>query len=1131
MTRTATIYVALLVAASVALADDFVIIRADVPATTALEFSPLIASTDAEGLRQAMETAQLPQGALYAEDIASGQSLSAQLNLIGDRAQFAALLPNQPAGRREIRVWLQNAPHEPSVPDEQVSLAREGDAVVVGGPTYEVRHDPARNIGILSQITFPETGNVFTPSIGDRLYSKEAGGFYLRNDPRAELEVAADGPLMVEVRVSARYVSGAGAVPETEPQAVYALRYWAGLPVVAIEAQVTQERPAAWNELHFLEIQFKDDSFTHFAQDDPSVGIPFTDDKQGHRSPRWGALVEGPNVLGMTGNTLIYDGLNDYGRYLHGPWEAWTTDRIDHTRWLLISSEDEALQALDAVASGTVGAGNAVVLTEGLLVAFDELATTAQDWMLRSDQRGLLAGALNWRVTLLRAALEQGRPVNEVLTAARQLQELAADDPSRAATWLPPTAEGRLLLADDGKLGVGLLQTGTGIQLASLYDMVAGREMLAAGSELFRISLTDGDGNPASLASSDGWSGMRASASGNTAGAAIEASFERPLQDGLSNMIARLTCAISGGESRWSLSVENDTRWSIDAVTLPELHAVRIGNSQSDDSLYVPQGYGREYPDGMGARYVGYYPSGTCALPMLLVSDETSGLYLCTHDADASARMINSDNATSLGIPLDIEEPAPNASVAGNDFATAGDVVIARVDGGWYPATQKYRAWLQESAPWWPEGDPDYGRPDRPEWLNDIAAWVLTSGGPENVVEPTRRFREYMGLPCAIHWYSWHQIPFDNDYPHYFPTKEGFREGVAELQEAGVRVTPYINGRLWDTDTESFQQTAFQYATRDRDGEPYIEVYGSGERLAAMCIATEFWRETLHEIVMRLMTEFNVDGVYMDQIGAARPRLCFDPSHGHPLSGGGWWTDGYWTLLERIQEDIAEVSPDKMLTTESNAEAYARWFDTYLMCNSLGDGLVPLFPAVYGSKVLGFGRYMSAEDWDAPESLAQKQGQLFIWGTQLWWSQPGVIDHAFAGPWLRDLVRLRYSVREFFNEGRMLPPPALEGNDRLVRADWHRRDLSATMPAVIATTWGVADGRILIPMVNVSQERQTVTLGFDPRSLGLEAGAAFTAERIGPRGASALGTWTGYTRHEIALDGVEPAALLLTPLR
>ncbi|MFO8082676.1 MAG: DUF6259 domain-containing protein [Armatimonadota bacterium] len=1123
MTRPAIICLLLALGAVCALADDFVVIRAQAPEAAALEKLPLVLSTDAEGLRESMGLDQVPSGDVHAEEQPSGRQVIAQLDIIDGQAQFALLLPAEPAGEREIRVWLQNAPGPTAGMSADFSAQQDGDTIVVSGPAYQVRHDPAVNAGILSQITFNDTGKVFEPTINDRLYNAGMGGFNLSNDPDAEVELVANGPYMREVRVRARYMTAGGEAPESGPRATYTFRYFEGLPVIQAEARVTQGQSFAWEQLHFLELHFKDDSFTHFAQDDPGDLQPFVDDSSSHRSQQWGALVDDLNVLGMTGNTLIYDGIDDYGRYLHGPWVPWDTSSIDLQRWLFVSAQDDALETMDTVASATVGAANPVVLTEGLVAAFDELSATVREWMIRTDQRGLLAGALNWRISLLRGTLEQGRPVNEVLAAARELQALAADDPADAAQWLPPTAEGRLLLADDGRLGVGLLQSDTGIQLVSLYDMIAGREMLAETSELFRITLTDAEGSPASLASSDGWSSWRAESSMDMRSGHIEATFEGPTADGLSAMTATLTCDIARGESRWWLGVANDTQWSIDEVTLPDLRAVRIGDAQSDDTLYVPHGYGRAFDGGAGGRFLGYYPSGSCALPMLLVSDETSGLYLCAHDPNASARMINSDRATSDGTPLNIMEPAPDASVAGNDFETAGEIVIARVDGGWYPATQRYRAWLQQNAPWWPQGDRDYGRPDRPAWLNDVGAWVLGGGPPESVLEITKQFHEFMDLPTPIHYYNWHEIPFDNDYPHYFPTKEGFREAVAELQAAGVRVVPYINGRLWDTDTESFQEVAYEHVTRDRDGEPYIEVYGSGEELAPMCISQQYWHDTLHEIVMRLMTEVNVDGVYMDQVAAARPRLCFDPDHGHPLAGGGWWTEGYWRLLERIQADIADVSAEKMLTTESNAEPYARWFDTYLMCNSLGDGLTPLFPAVYGSKILGFGRYMSNEDWDAPEALAQKQGQLLIWGTQLWWSSPHVIKHEFAGPWLRDLVHLRWRVREFFNEGRMLAPPVLDDNDTMVHADWHRRGLSATTPAIIASRWGLPDGRVLIPMVNVSEEPQTVTLNFD-------AGDGYAVQRVGPDGAEDLGNWTGQVRHEIAFDGVEAAAMLLTPV-
>jgi len=49
--------------------------------------------------------------------------------------------------------------------------------------------------------------------------------------------------------------------------------------------------------------------------------------------------------------------------------------------------------------------------------------------------------------------------------------------------------------------------------------------------------------------------------------------------------------------------------------------------------------------------------------------------------------------------------------------------------------------------------------------------------------------------------------------------KEGFAEGVRELEEAGVFVMPYINGRLWDTRDKGTERT--------RPGGPKVKSVGS----------------------------------------------------------------------------------------------------------------------------------------------------------------------------------------------------------------------------------------------------------------------------------------------------------------
>jgi hypothetical protein len=96
--------------------------------------------------------------------------------------------------------------------------------------------------------------------------------------------------------------------------------------------------------------------------------------------------------------------------------------------------------------------------------------------------------------------------------------------------------------------------------------------------------------------------------------------------------------------------------------------------------------------------------------------------------------------------------------------------------------------------------------------MRRLNAWVQGGGAPSECVAAIRQFQSFLGEgtePVGFHWYSWHQIPFDNDYPHYFPAKPNFAEGVAELRRSKVQVMPYINGRLWDTHDRGAQDGDF----------------------------------------------------------------------------------------------------------------------------------------------------------------------------------------------------------------------------------------------------------------------------------------------------------------------------------
>lgn len=300
-----------------------------------------------------------------------------------------------------------------------------------------------------------------------------------------------------------------------------------------------------------------------------------------------------------------------------------------------------------------------------------------------------------------------------------------------------------------------------------------------------------------------------------------------------------------------------------------------------------------------------------------------------------------------------------------------------------------------------------------------------------------------------------------------------------------------------------------------------------GRDLVPMCVHTRFWQDKVQEIVMRLVSEEGVDGVYIDQIGAAGAVLCYDKSHGHPLAGGHWWVDGYWQMLGPLQRKIAQVSPDKMLTTESNAEPYAKYLDAYLMCNSNSDYEVPLFPAVYGGKILMFGTYASENDWNDLTLMALRQGKLFAFGTQLWWSNPNIVQNEQATQWLRDLAHLRHRVNEFFVHGQMAAPPVFAAQIGVLETDWGGNKIHT--PDLWATTWRVADGRLMMPLVNLPKEERTVALQFDSAAYGLKANARVKIERMTASGVTETVAEQGKFALPVNLGPAEATALLITP--
>ena len=969
------------------------------------------------------------------------------------------------------------------------------------GAGFEITHAAQGNGGLPNLFRLLQAGKQFTTfDWNDRVHDEQQGGFLLRHDKQAIPQVVSAGPLCQVVRTTAAYVRPDGTAPESHPRATYDWYYFPDLPVLFVTASIYQDAPHAWREVHFLELNYPGTDFTHWMTGEPEQRGDLTGQASSQRATQWAAVTDGQNAIAMLrcGSAIIYDGRGGYGTYLHADgdraWQPWTNLQQARSAWLWLGTSDD-------------------------------LAATLRDWskQLPRETTGVVSPlAIHDAITAARRLAvadtdATALPMRRQANWASQLE--AAGQFDAALAVLQGTPPENWYALDAGQLSLTVQRSATGIRLLSLLDAQTMHEHLPPNpAPLFTLTLesTDG-GSSVTMNAEQGW--QQATVDPSVPGC-LELRWSRPENQALGELtvVARATRDSDLQAIRWSLVASGQAAsWSLTHVVFPQLELRPPG---ADPVVLFPRGPGELQRDVWQRDFVygGYYPSGWTSMQFLAAYDQSTrrGIYWGLHDPVASTKDLQCvSDATRHTLRLSADHPVPDMTRPGNRFELSGQAVWQLLVGDWYDAARIYRAWVRAEAKWFPTLTAE-GRADTPAWLRDLCFWVQTGGPADQCVERVAKFAEYMGVPAGFHWYSWHAIPFDNDYPHYFPTTPGFAEGVARLQQSHVYAMPYINGRLWDTrdhgvEDLEFTSRARAAATKDAHGEVIAEQYGSKEadgsdvRLAVMCPATPTWQNELHTIVSRLVNEYQVAGVYIDQIAAAPPVLCLDPNHGHPLGGGSWWTESYWRLLERIRND---KPPQSMLTTECNAEPFIRWMDGYLTWHWQYDGQVPAFPAIYGGAIQMFGRaYRGGESKDL--ALRMKAGQQLVFGEQIGWLDTQVMNEPANGPFLRSVVRLRWQLRQFFSAGEMLRPPHLQGTIPTVRADWQWAGTWwVTTDAVLAGAWSLPQQqRVVALFVNVSDEALAVTWTCDRADSGLDATSVQLTEysETGP-GASAIVT-------------------------
>jgi hypothetical protein len=480
---------------------------------------------------------------------------------------------------------------------------------------------------------------------------------------------------------------------------------------------------------------------------------------------------------------------------------------------------------------------------------------------------------------------------------------------------------------------------------------------------------------------------------------------------------------------------------------------------------------------GHGYRSAQDYPSYGASFQYMAAWDEAKNrcLYYGIHDPVPAAKkfhFVREVNAPTMHVKA--SQPLTEIDKGCNGQTLFGECVWQLTDGDWYDATLLYREWMEKNALWMPAME--NGERTDLSWLKDIDVWLLVHIDGEDFADEIIQAAKDMGdVKVAVHLYLWHNAPFDNDYPHYFPEKPTVRRELKKLQDAGIRVIPYINGRLWDTHdkgTEDWQYSSVAYpkACKGRDGKAFNESYSSKEAngehvvLSVMCPSTALWQEKVKSIVDKLVNDIGFDGVYMDQIAAAKPQLCCDRTHEHLPGGGTWWCESYYNLIDHV----SRLQDPTVLATECTAEMFMKHLQGYLSWLWVKNQQVPAFPVLYSDKVVTFGlSYNGFRGEGVRDGLAIFFAQSLLFGEQMGWMAPKFYREMPEQAFFKKCVLLRKQFREFFF-GTMLRPPVLTDDAPRLRYENcpHAYFKTVDYPAVQGALWQAKDGRRLLMLTN-----------------------------------------------------------------
>ena len=522
---------------------------------------------------------------------------------------------------------------------------------------------------------------------------------------------------------------------------------------------------------------------------------------------------------------------------------------------------------------------------------------------------------------------------------------------------------------------------------------------------------------------------------------------------------------------RWSLEADLPEGWMVTDLHFPRLEIRR----PADGRILTTEGWGVEKPLDI-TTFEARYPSHASAMQFLIVYNADGAFYYGTEDRRGCGKTYSA-RCSHETVLLSDAIPASAGWIDGGTFRLPWSSVVGFAPEGWADAVVRWYRPFTYTTEW---GSKTLAERNIPQWCYDADAWVRAKFAQEDTYDAVCRAAKFFGEGLGVHWYFWHNHPYDTHYPDYLPAKPAFAPMVQGAQELGARVTPYINGRLWDPAADSYRRDrGYDASCRKPDGSLYTEIYPTSKVLNTVtCPSTEIWHRKIIGLVDSLQHGIGVDGIYIDQIAAAAPEPCWNPDHGHPVGGGDFWYDGYRRLIGKIRAE--HLLPGRILTSEENSECYIDLFDMLLVVNTPHAPqsciIRPLFPMVYSDRAVtsAFTYTPSEADKMGLGDFRYELTKALLWGSQIGWVDPRPLmseEAAAEARFMRELMHFRRTLQDVVYGGRFLREVTPAGDNPRIDIPGFGEDAT-----VLASEWSRPDGRHVYIVVNMGDKDRRVTL-------------------------------------------------------